>query len=129
MEFNSAISLTCCVCMNINAIARTHTKRPWGLLAAICVLRPVLRPVLRHAAKYAAGRSTQIAALRPHSFSCMYPQSDICSHTRTRSTQVIDLSADDMSANFDNLHKIINDTNSLDYHNLIIKIIVRLFHN
>ena len=41
--------------------------------------------------------------------------------------QVSDLSANDISANFDNLHKIINDTNFLDYHNLIVKIIVRFF--
>ena len=60
-------------------------------------------------------------------FPCVYPQSDLCSHTRTRSTQVSDLSADDMSANFDNLHKIINESNSLEYHNLIVKIIVRFY--
>ena len=103
----------------------------WPVLRLVLqpVLRPVLRPVRRPAAYYAAGRSTQIAARRPHSFPCVYPQSDLCSYTRTRSTQVSDLSADDMSANFDNLHKIINGTNSLDYHNLIVKIIVRLFNN
>ena len=53
-------------------------------------------------------------------------------HTHTQHASEFlgsDLSADDMSAIFDNLHKIINDTNSLDYHNLIVKIIVRLFHN
>ena len=53
----------------------------------------------------------------------------VYSYTRTRSTQVIDLSADNISANFDNLHKIINGNNFLNYHNLIVNIIVGLCHN
>ena len=39
---------------------RTH-KKPCGLSAAICVLRPVLRPVLRHSMPQSAARKLQRA--------------------------------------------------------------------
>ena len=71
------ISLACCVCININAIARTHTWKLCGLRAVICVLRPAAY----FAANSSTGRSTQIAAHRPHGFLCVFTSNRIYVHT------------------------------------------------
>ena len=75
MEF-PAISLACCVCMNINCdCAYAHMKNYaacalqfacCGLCCALCCGLCKAEAVLRPAAKNAASRSTQIAARRPH---------------------------------------------------------------
>ena len=63
------------------------TQKSCGLRAAICVLRPVACAVACAAACAAAyaGRSTQIAASRPHSFPCVRTRNRIYVHTHAAS--------------------------------------------